>query len=66
MFIKVMGPQIFLKKIIRFLLLACIVNQTITAKKTQSDLDVELEDNLEDKEYLETLKKYLLYLNREF
>ena len=35
------------------------------AKKTQSDLDVELEDNLEDKEYLETLKKYLLYLNEE-
>ena len=35
------------------------------AKKTQSDLDVELEDNLEDKGYLETLKKYLLYLNEE-
>ena len=35
------------------------------AKKTQSDLDVELEDNLEDKQYLETLKKYLLYLNEE-
>ena len=35
------------------------------AKKTQCDLDVELEDNLEDKEYLETLHKYLLYLNEE-
>ena len=35
------------------------------AKKAQSDLDVELKDNLEDKEYLETLKKYLLYLNQE-
>tara|TARA_B100001029_G_scaffold114931_1_gene95070 strand:- start:634 stop:1527 length:894 start_codon:yes stop_codon:yes gene_type:complete len=35
------------------------------AKKAQSDLDVELEDNLEDKEYLETLKKYLFYLNDE-
>ena len=35
------------------------------AKKAQSDLDVELEDNLEDKEYLETLKKYLYYLNDE-
>ena len=35
------------------------------AKKTQSDLDIELEDNLEDKEYLETLHKYLLYLNEE-
>ena len=35
------------------------------AKKTQSDLDVELEDNLEDKEYLEILKKYIMYLNEE-
>lgn len=35
------------------------------AKKSQSDLDVELEDNLEDKEYLEALKKYLNYLNQE-
>ena len=35
------------------------------AKKARSDLDVELEDNLEDKEYLETLKKYLFYLNNE-
>ena len=35
------------------------------AKKSQSDLDVELEDNLEDKEYLEALKKYLNYLNEE-
>ena len=35
------------------------------AKKSQSDLDVELEDNLEDRGYLETLKKYLIYLNQE-
>ena len=35
------------------------------AKKSQSDIDVELDDNLEDKEYLETLKKYLMYLNQE-
>ena len=35
------------------------------AKKTQSNLDVELEENLEDQEYLETLKKYLFYLNEE-
>jgi len=35
------------------------------AKKTQSDLDVELEDNLEDKKYLEILKKYIFYLNEE-
>ncbi len=34
-------------------------------KKSQSDLDVELEDNLEDRGYLETLKKYLIYLNQE-
>ena len=35
------------------------------SKKAQSDLDVELGDNLEDKEYLEILKKYILYLNQE-
>ena len=35
------------------------------AKKSQSDLDVELEDNLEDKEYIDILKKYLMYLNQE-
>ena len=35
------------------------------AKKATSDLDVELEDNLEDKEYLESLKKYIMYLNQE-
>jgi len=35
------------------------------AKKAKSDLDVELEDNLEDKEYLEILKKYIFYLNQE-
>ena len=35
------------------------------AKKTKSDLDVELDDNLEDAEYLETLKKYIMYLNLE-
>ena len=35
------------------------------AKKTQSDIDVELNDNLEDKEYLDILKKYLYYLNEE-
>ena len=35
------------------------------AKKTRSNLDVELDDNLEDKEYLEILKKYIMYLNEE-
>ena len=35
------------------------------AKKSISDLDVELEDNLEDKDYLETLKFYLNKLNKE-
>ena len=34
-------------------------------KKTRSNLDVELDDNLEDKEYLEILKKYIMYLNEE-
>ena len=35
------------------------------AKKSLSDLDVELEDNLEDKNYLKTLKFYLNTLNKE-
>ena len=35
------------------------------AKKSISDLDVELEDNLEDKLYLKTLKFYLNELNKE-
>ena len=35
------------------------------AKKSRSDIDVELDNNLEDKEYLKTLKKYLMYLNQE-
>ena len=34
-------------------------------KKTKSDLDVELDDNLEDAKYLEILKKYITYLNQE-
>ena len=33
--------------------------------KSISDLDVELEDNIEDKQYLETLKFYLRQLNKE-
>ena len=35
------------------------------AKKSVSDLDVELEDNLEDKQYIELLKFYLNQLNKE-
>ena len=35
------------------------------AKKSISDLDVELEDNLEDQNYLKTLKYYLTELNKE-
>jgi acetoin utilization deacetylase AcuC-like enzyme len=35
------------------------------AKKSISDLDVELEDNLEDDEYIKTLKYYLNELNNE-
>ncbi|MDC0452813.1 histone deacetylase [Candidatus Pelagibacter sp.] len=35
------------------------------AKKSISDLDVELEDNLEDKKYIKTLKFYLNELNNE-
>ncbi len=35
------------------------------AKKSNSDLDVELEDNLEDDVYIKTLKHYLKELNQE-
>ena len=35
------------------------------AKKSNSDLDVELEDNLEDDAYIKTLKHYLNELNQE-
>jgi acetoin utilization deacetylase AcuC-like enzyme len=35
------------------------------AKKSTSDLDVELEDNLEDQSYINTLKHYLIELNEE-
>ena len=35
------------------------------AKKSNSDLDVELKDNTEDKEYIDVLKKNLLILNKE-
>ena len=35
------------------------------AKKSDSDLDVELEDNLEDDAYIKTLKYYLNELNKE-
>ena len=35
------------------------------AKKSISDLDVELEDNLEDQSYIKTLKHYLIELNEE-
>ncbi len=35
------------------------------AKKSNSDLDVELEDNLEDNAYIKTLKHYLSQINKE-
>ena len=35
------------------------------AKKSISDLDVELEDNMEDDTYIKTLKRYLIELNQE-
>ena len=34
------------------------------AKKSESDLDVELKDNLEDKQYLQILKENLIKLNK--
>ena len=35
------------------------------AKKSLSDLDVELDDNMEDKEYIKILKFYINQLNKE-
>ena len=35
------------------------------AKKSKSDLDIELEENLEDREYIDILKNNLKYLNEE-
>ena len=35
------------------------------AKKSVSDLDIELEENLEDREYIDILKNNLKYLNQE-
>ena len=35
------------------------------AKKSISDLDIELKENLEDKDYLEILKSNLKYLNQD-
>ena len=34
------------------------------AKKSESDLDVELKDNLEDKQYLQILKENLIKINK--
>ncbi|MDC3054060.1 histone deacetylase [bacterium] len=34
------------------------------AKKSKSDLDIELDDRLEDEEYLKILKKNIVYLNK--
>ena len=65
MFIKEMEILKFLKKIDQFLHLVCIVSQIIQQKKSNSDLDVELKDNTEDKEYIDVLKKNLLILNKE-
>ena len=56
--------QIYLKIIEMFLLLVCI-KSNYPAKKSISDCDVELENDLEDKEYLKILKFYLNQLNQE-
>ena len=65
MFIKEMELQIFSKTINLFLPLVCIVNPTILQKKNKGDLDVSLDDNIEDEEYLKKLKDNILLLNKE-
>ena len=64
MYIKEMEIQRFLKMIKMSLLLACIGKSNYPAKKSKSDLDIELEDKLEDEEYLKILKKNIIYLNK--
>ena len=56
---------IYLKITEMYLLLVCILNQIIQPKNLSSDLDVELDDNMEDKEYLKMLNFYLNQLNQE-
>ena len=60
-----METQKFLK-IIRHVFTFSMHSKTnYPAKKSISDLDVELEDNLEDAAYIRTLKFYLNELNKE-
>ena len=56
MFIKVMEIQKFFLMIEMFLLLACIV-PLIILQKSKSDIDIELQDNMEDEEYLNILNQ---------
>ena len=65
MFIKGMELQIFSKTINLFLPLVCIVNLIILQKKNKGDLDVSLDYNIEEEEYLKKLKDNILLLNKE-
>jgi acetoin utilization deacetylase AcuC-like enzyme len=60
-----METQKYLKTTDMSLLLVCIQKPNYPAKKSMSDLDVELEDNVEDEAYMKTLKFYLNELNSE-
>ena len=64
MYIKEMEILKFLKMIKMYSHLACIVKLIIQQKNQIATLDVELEENLEDKDYLEILKNNLLKLNK--
>ena len=59
MFIKEMETQKFLKIIEHVFTFSMHSKTNYPAKKSISDLDVELEDNLEDDAYIKTLKFYL-------
>ena len=65
MFTRVMAILKYLKMIIKFLHSACTRKLIIQQKKSVSDLDIELEENLEDREYIDILKNNLKYLNEE-
>ena len=64
MFTKEMGIQKYLKTTLAFLHLVCIALPITPAKKSKSDIDIELKDQMEDEEYLNILHKNLKELNK--
>ena len=64
MFIKVMGIRKYLKMTKTFEHLVCIVHLIILQRNQKSDIDIELEDHMEDEEYINILHNNLKELNK--